>query len=53
MKGIEQNFVEGLFADNAGLLADNERKLQRTVDELTVCRRRKWRENVGKQGHGI
>ena len=38
-----------LFADDTALVADSEEKLCRLVSEFgRVCKKRKWRVNVGK-----
>ncbi len=49
MRGVEQPLVAGLYADDTVLLAENERMLQRIVDEFDrVCKRRKLKVNAGK-----
>ena len=56
-KGLELMSANGdrlatnqlLFADDAALVADSEKKLCRLVSELSiVCERRKFRVNIGK-----
>ncbi|KAK3893665.1 hypothetical protein Pcinc_002527 [Petrolisthes cinctipes] len=43
------SLVASLFADDTVLMAENERNLQRVVDEFqSVCKRRKLKVNVGK-----
>ncbi len=49
VRDVEQPLVAGLYVDDTVLLTENERKLQRIVDEFyRVCRRRKLKMNVGK-----
>ncbi len=48
-RGMEQPLVAGLYADDTVLLAENERMLQRIVDEFErVCKRRKLKVNASK-----
>lgn len=49
VRGTKESLMEGLFADDIGLLAENERMLHRIVDKFDwMCERRKvsecWKE---------
>ncbi len=50
VRGVEQPWVAGLYADDTVLLAESEGMLQRIVDEFDrVCKRRKLKANAGKK----
>ncbi len=49
VRGEDQPLVTGLYADDTVSLAESEGMLQSIVDEFDwVCRRRKFKVNVGK-----
>ncbi len=49
VRGVEQPLVEGLYADDTVLLAENEGMLQSIVDEFDrICYRRKLKMNARK-----
>ncbi len=49
VRGVEQPWVAGLYADDTVLFAESEEVLQRIVDELDrICKRRKLKVNTSK-----